>query len=546
MPKFDVYVTSVPDQKARLIVARHIASVNPSIPLQAALGIAEKPPLLLFRGIELREAEQHIIRLKKSGIGFKINESKAEFVETAENAQNEDMEPQDSVINPQNFVDGGVIAPVSQNASFVQEEEPIAIGESEHTGQQTAAVYPQNSVDIDKSDTVSRKIPDDIKRQIVNAHNLPAEAQESITDNQKPADIQKIDAGSQKAIQTQVSADDGISKKGDDTLEEYVKSISSRKQPALPEKKSDTDKKHDKFKSGGNQKPLKTSASKEKKEGRNRFQSGIRISSLGDAEQSERKNFKRQAFIVVGVLIIITTVFFFLPKEKVYAIKSSDNPAEMSAKQDKAKSSKRSKVKGKTTETENEAASTADSRGPDSDSQNRKPRQPVSNQQRQQANAYVDSARALGNNIEFSVAFYRAAISFNPQNLAAWQGLLQAYRDLEKEAEAIETEERMKKIFGDRVESINSIVNPFGELIDTYRDDGTYRVEYKSNKRSQKDIIRDVFLLTRAIRNICDCENISVYASTGAGKGLLSHSGINTSSHSLNAFSSQAQIIWLE
>ena len=501
MPKFDLYVTSVPDNKAKLIIARHIASVSPSIPLQTAMGMAEKPPLLLFRGLELREAEQHIIRLKKSGIGFRINESKSEFSES-ENAQNQNAETQSSVSDAQRPADVPKIGVDSQMSAGSPQS--IEISQKANASEpQRVASHPQNVVDMNKSD-----------------------------------------AASQKSINTPESAA-ANSKKNADPIEEYVGSIRRPEQPSSSEDnskktKSDSDKKHKKSKSADNQKISKDSVSKSEKNDSRRFLSGIRVGSLNAAEQPKKRAYKLQAYITLCAFAIVAAVLFFLPKETTFAIKSADAPTEMNVKQNKS---------GKAEKSNRSASSNrAASSGTDSDSQDRKSRTPVSDRQRQQANAFLDSARAQGNNnLETVVAFYKAAISFNPQNLAAWQGLVQAYRDLGKESEAREAEEQMRKIFGGSVDDIASLVKPYGELLDTYKSGGgTYRVEYRSNKRSKKEIMNDVYLLTRAVRGICSCQDISIFASTGAGRGLLSHSDSNTSVHSSAAFSKQAKIIWLE
>ncbi len=77
MAHYDLYITSIPDHKAKLLVARSLAN-NPSIPLHVAMDLAGKPPLLLYKDIESKEAEQHIKQFKKFGITFKAVPSKTD------------------------------------------------------------------------------------------------------------------------------------------------------------------------------------------------------------------------------------------------------------------------------------------------------------------------------------------------------------------------------------------------------------------------------------------------------------------------------------
>ncbi|MCL2182343.1 MAG: hypothetical protein FWB85_02590 [Chitinispirillia bacterium] len=194
----------------------------------------------------------------------------------------------------------------------------------------------------------------------------------------------------------------------------------------------------------------------------------------------------------------------------------------------------------------------------------------ISNQQKQEANNYIDSARAAANaaaspqanaaqsspageaaqnspapSIDNVIRFYRIAISFNRYNLSAWQGLLQAYRDKGAAKEVRETEEQMRALFGDRANLVSNLVKPFGELVDTYmNEEGIYRVEYKTLKRTRTDILNEAFAMTRSVRTSCVCKDISIFASTGPGRGLRVHSTSSTSMHSLAAFQSHAEIVW--
>jgi hypothetical protein len=175
------------------------------------------------------------------------------------------------------------------------------------------------------------------------------------------------------------------------------------------------------------------------------------------------------------------------------------------------------------------------------------PRVQAPAQQKQQSSAFVDPARTDNSDLKKNVAFYKMAISFNRQNLAAWQGLLQAYRELRMDSAVHETERQMKAIFGEETLSVGNSVKSHGELVDAYvNGDGVYMVEYNTPKTSKVDILRDVFGLTRAVRAACDCHNISIHANTGSGKGVTAYSTQHTSIHTLSEFMRQAEIVWLD
>ncbi|MDR2727525.1 MAG: hypothetical protein LBB56_00200 [Chitinispirillales bacterium] len=512
MRKFDLYVTSLPDNKAKLIIARHIASLNASIPLQKAMSMVEKPPLLLFQGLILNEAEQHIARLKRSGIGFKVVESKITQEESGEIFQ-KTASSDEPPINYEEFADSQQSTVSSEKNVDIRDE---ADALKNLSGSDAPSVNHQKNIDTQNETPVIK--------------NLSA-------DNNATANQEKSGA-----------------KQTQKTTKTPANNITDDKKPESADNRKKTDKNDNNKKQPDKKSFAKQDTQNTAKVTQKNFQSGIRVSSIERAMQSEKKTGRKQTFIAMAVFIIAAVVLFFLPHEKKYAVKSEDAKASaktnakanVSINENYADNDRNKKAGAKKSASQKTAATENADSPKNSDSQS-KARKEVSAQHKQQANDYVDSAKTTGADMESIVAFYKAAISFNPQNLAAWQGLLQAYRDLDKPADASRTEEQMRKIFGDRIESISLIVKPFGELTDTYiNGDGAYRVEYKSNKRSKNDITRDVFLLTRAIRTVCSCEDISIYASTGTGKGLLCHSGQNTSVHSMSAFSSQAQIIWLD
>jgi len=276
-----------------------------------------------------------------------------------------------------------------------------------------------------------------------------------------------------------------------------------------------------------------------------RDQHGYRIGSLDaaamkDAENSSRKKSFALTSVIVVILLLIGIIMLHLPQGNKFAIKRA--PELVKVKTEKKSAPPKSHSGGNAGPTTAEAPAADTIAQPDGE-----PRVQPTERQKQQAGALVDSARSTGDDLMKSVAFYKLAISFNRRNLAAWQGLLQAYRELHMDAAAHETEREMKEIFSTEALSVGNIVKSYGELVDTYVNmDGAHMVEYKTAKSSKVDVLRDVFAMTRAIRAACDCSNISIRVSTGSGKEVTAHSTELTSVHSLSEFMRQAEIVWEE
>jgi len=282
--------------------------------------------------------------------------------------------------------------------------------------------------------------------------------------------------------------------------------------------------------------------------------SGINANSglLSDLKKSEaasdRK--KKAVSIIIAALLVITALLFVVSKEKSFNVKRITFPSMAGGPKKQSKP-----AGGKDNAGEAAEAATPErpfgGAEPDPERQfdgsREKRRNSVNNQQKQQAKNFVDSAKTMNSSLDKQIAFYKIAISFNQYNLQAWHGLLQAYREMNDAAEIRSTEARMREIFGEEVTSVNAAVSQFGEIVDAYANEsGTYRVEYKTKKTSQDEILRDVFNLTRALRNVCKCQNISVFASTSRGNGLIAHSTAATPVHTLPEFSRHAYIVWFD
>jgi hypothetical protein len=142
--------------------------------------------------------------------------------------------------------------------------------------------------------------------------------------------------------------------------------------------------------------------------------------------------------------------------------------------------------------------------------------------QQEASESYRDSAEQAGDDYESAIRFYRMAISFNQYNYQAWQGLLTAYRGARKTEDVAETEKEMEKLFGEQVFSIGEIVASYGELVRYKRDENNVcRLEYRSLSKKRTEIEQQTFLIIRALISRESCAQVSLFASTGTGTGLL-------------------------
>jgi len=69
---FDIFAVSIPDSNVQMAVARIMVGADRYLSMQAALDQVKAPPVLLFKNTELKDAEQHIAKLKALGVGFRV------------------------------------------------------------------------------------------------------------------------------------------------------------------------------------------------------------------------------------------------------------------------------------------------------------------------------------------------------------------------------------------------------------------------------------------------------------------------------------------
>jgi flagellar basal body-associated protein FliL len=493
MQKIDLQIVSIPDHEAQLEIARLIVGGNHTISMQTAIEMAKNPPIVLFHNMDVKDVKQYLNTFERLGIAFKVK-----ILEDAPADAHNDPPKPDAHSPERHAAAEDAQKSAGAHKNLQPADNPQESAGAHHNLQ--AADDSRESTNTDQDP----QIPDDTPEP-ANAsqdHTAPDDPQAPDGTNGNPEDDSMMEFAGIKAHNSTI---DRGAAQPDDT--------GSHDHTAHPLHT-----------------PLYAASGP-------RHTAGIRVGDIGierlaKIEQASKKKSLMITSIITGIIIILGVTVLFLPKKNKFMVSAST--ASLIKKEKKKPAAKPPKSAPATA-----AAPARQNSG--------NQRNSVSNQQKQQASAYVDSAKASAGDRKNSIAFYKIAISFNRYNLPAWHGLLQAYREEGQEAEANEALEQMTSIFGNEVMSITAIVKPFGDLLDAYMTgDGTYRIEYKTRKLAKDDVLREVFNMTRAVRSACACKNISIYAVTGTGKGLLAHSTQETSIHTLPAFSKHAEIVWLE
>jgi hypothetical protein len=240
---------------------------------------------------------------------------------------------------------------------------------------------------------------------------------------------------------------------------------------------------------------------------------------------------------LAGAALMIAGVLYFGRKRPEFSL------SEQSAFQSSARSpAARSSSRGRPGDGRQSAQT-------DSVGERRQPqrREPVSAVQKRQARAFVDSARSAGADHDNMIKFYRIALSFNQYNLGAWHGLINAYRDAGMSAEARRARADMRALFGEKIETVRSVVSPYGELTDVAGPiKGTLRIEYASRARGRAELLRETYAIARGVRVQCDCGALSLYAATGEGEGMLVSVSLSPFPQTVSAYERMARIVSID
>jgi hypothetical protein len=175
-------------------------------------------------------------------------------------------------------------------------------------------------------------------------------------------------------------------------------------------------------------------------------------------------------------------------------------------------------------------------------------RRSITDRQRAQSGAYLDSAvQTALNDPLMAVNFFKMAIAYNRYNLNAWFGLINAYRDAGIPQKVIEIQHQMEAMFGETILSVNKIVNPYGNILDAWKNqEGVFRLEYRTRGSGKEKLTEETFLVVKALRTVCGCNAVSLFAETGSGRGMLVYIPTSAPLVTIGDFTSAAKITFLE
>jgi tetratricopeptide (TPR) repeat protein len=263
--------------------------------------------------------------------------------------------------------------------------------------------------------------------------------------------------------------------------------------------------------------------------------SGARVKPVEKEKPKEKKKNTLANILLAGGIIVGVIIIFIIGKNKTFKIQSI---RPLVSKTDKGQSKK------KPGRTSRKNFSKDHKEQKESE---KKKQKPVAPSQIKSSELHIDSAAQSGNDYERAIKFYKIAISFNQYNLKAWQGLLATYRSALMRKEAEETEKRMAELFSENVFSIEKIVEPYGVLTNYVRDaNGICRIEYRSQSTKRHKLEKETYFLIRALTAQENCISVSLYASTGKGKGMLVRISTDVFPSKLSDYIKRASISFIE
>jgi tetratricopeptide (TPR) repeat protein len=171
----------------------------------------------------------------------------------------------------------------------------------------------------------------------------------------------------------------------------------------------------------------------------------------------------------------------------------------------------------------------------------------VSTENKAKSADFTDSASLYNEDYEKAIAFYKLAISFNKYNYRAWYGLVNTYHSMNEPGMAKKAQNEMRKLFGESVFDIGTIIKPFGELETAeLRSDSSYFLEYTTESSSRQTLINETFQIVRALKPTCNCVSIAIFAQRSPGKGLIVHIKNDKPFFSLTDYKTVAVFTYLE
>lgn len=275
----------------------------------------------------------------------------------------------------------------------------------------------------------------------------------------------------------------------------------------------------------GEKPALKTGAVKNNKKTKKSFLK--RTMPSYDYPSNTRRPGSRWTIIPAAGLAIFLIGLFFFVKRQNYTIKQTGPlPSSSNRRQEENSSHKTAQAEKK--------------------KESGMPRMHITPNQRARSSTYADSAAGCKDNLECTIRFYKIAISFNQYNLNAWYGLVNTYSQAKMFQEAAEAEARMRELFDKETFSVNDMVKPYGSLTDFVTENRVCRISFVPKNSKKQELYTSTFNIARAIRAEYGCQNITLYASTGKGTGMLVHIGSRDFPSTMSEYLNTADISFVE
>lgn len=133
------------------------------------------------------------------------------------------------------------------------------------------------------------------------------------------------------------------------------------------------------------------------------------------------------------------------------------------------------------------------------------------------AKTYVDTARHLFTG-ENAIRFYQMAISFNPYNEAAWDGLIEAYEKNGQTKEAESTRQKKERLLGGTSRKILTQIQNYGEvLIPPRTSDKNLTLGYATKSSNQDSMLKEAHELCMQLRKSQNEDSLTIFLFTPDG-----------------------------
>lgn len=163
-----------------------------------------------------------------------------------------------------------------------------------------------------------------------------------------------------------------------------------------------------------------------------------------------------------------------------------------------------------------------------------------------QSDSYSDSATTCNETVQ-AIRFFKLALSFNKNNIEAWQGLINAYEDAQEPEKAHETRIAMEKLLGKSAVSAGIFLKKFGTVRTIQqKENGTLDIFYDTHKQTSDKLQREAYTIVTGLKATCNCAAISLYARTPDGAGYIVFIPTSLIPHTYNDFTTGAHFTLLQ